>query len=226
MAPIATISSIFKSLFNGDLEESSTHAWLFGAAIIGSALVALGILLESHWPFSRMKFREKLGIILVVLGVVIEASFTFALLTFDEGLSRSQKSQIIELESRLAARQLSDTEVSEIQNRLRQFAPAPFQIIPYWDDPESKNIADRIAFTLGTIGWRLENPERYTIIPGVIAGVIVNVDSRASDNARGAARELAAALAGNHIVAVEKERPDTTTNPPSEGINLQVGIKP
>jgi hypothetical protein len=122
---MAMIISYFNALFNGDLEESSTHFFLFGGAIVGSVLVAVGILLESHWPFSRMKFREKWGIVFVVL-VVVEASLTFALLTFDEGISRSQKEDIIALESRLAARGLNDTQTFEIQNRLRQFAPLFF----------------------------------------------------------------------------------------------------
>jgi hypothetical protein len=173
-----------------------------------------------------MKFREKCGIVFVVIGVVVEALLTFALLTFDEGISRSQKEDISALESRLAARWLNNTQIFEIQNRLRQFAPLSFQIIPYWDDLESKNIADKIAVTLEQIGWKLENPARYTIIPGVIAGVVVHVDSRASENARNAAKELASALAENHIAAIEKEAADTTTDPPSELIYLQVGIKP
>lgn len=70
---MAIIFSYFNALFKGDLEESSTHFFLFGGAIVGSVLVAVGILLESHWPFSRMKFREKCGIAFVVLGVVVEA---------------------------------------------------------------------------------------------------------------------------------------------------------
>ena len=72
--------------------------------------------------------------------------------------------------------------------------------------------------------WTLANPPRYTIIPGVIAGVVVHVYSGASENARAAARGLADALDDNNIAAIEKD--NTTTDSPSDTLYLQVGIKP
>jgi len=56
--------------------------------------------------------------------------------------------------------------------------------------------------------------------------VVIHVDSRASENARNAAKELASALSDNDIAAVEKAAADITNSPPSELIYLQVGIKP
>ena len=97
---MAAIFAYFSALNNGDLDESY-HIWFFMAAVAGSILVAGGILLESHWPISRMKVRERWGITLVILGVVIEASFTFALLTFDEGISRKQQETISEQQSKI-----------------------------------------------------------------------------------------------------------------------------
>lgn len=98
---MAAIFAYFSAINNGELDESY-HIWFFIAAVAGSILVAGGILLESHWPISRMKVRERWGITLVILGVVIEASFTFALLTFDEGISRRQQETISRQQSRIA----------------------------------------------------------------------------------------------------------------------------
>jgi hypothetical protein len=78
---------------------------------------------------------------------------------------------------------------------------------------------------LASVGWKLENPERFTTLVGVITGIIVNVDKRASDTARNGAKELASALTENGIAAKVRETDDPTTNLPSERINMQVGIK-
>jgi hypothetical protein len=102
---MAAIFAYLSALIDGELDESY-HVWFFIAAVAGSILVAIGILLEADWPISRMKIRERWGITLVIIGVVIEASFTFALLTFDEGVSRKQQAKIISLETHESARVL------------------------------------------------------------------------------------------------------------------------
>lgn len=227
---INAISTFIQSVFSGSTEPGLTHAWLIGLCVLGSLAVAFGIILES-WP--PRSLREIVATILVIGGVIFEGAFTVVLFVFDEAISHrqeatieSQRSEIIALENRLAARSLSDTQASSIVGRLRSFAPLSFQIIPYWEDKESHDIAERIARILGTMDWKLENPTRFTMLAGVIAGVVVNVDGRASDNARNAAKELASALTDNGVDAIEKEHVDTTTNPASERIDMQVGIKP
>jgi hypothetical protein len=152
---------------------------------------------------------------------------------FDERISAKQDSiiseqnkHIISLQGRLAARSLSDDQFADIAQRLKPFSPQTFQVIPYWKDKESKDIGDRIANALASAGWTLENPVRYTMIAGVLAGVVVNIDKRASDKVQNAARELVRSLNDNGIAAEIDEHEDTTTQTPSQRIDLSVGIKP
>jgi hypothetical protein len=200
----------FSVLFSGD--SDALRISLLVGAVVGGLAVGIGIFWESH--------KLTLATALVLLGVVVEAICTIFLFVIDEGISRAQQSTIIALENRLAARSLSDVQAADITERLKSFSLLTFQIIPYWDDKESKDIADRIDLILEGVGWKLENPTRFTFIAGVIAGVVINIDSRASENARGAAKALAAALSDNGIAAIEREMADTTTTPPSERINL------
>jgi hypothetical protein len=95
------ISSYFSAFQHGDLEPTFTHMWLLAGAIIGSLIVAGGIALESHWPITRMKRREIVGLTFVFFGVGLEALFTLALFIFDEGISGAQQSTIASQQSEI-----------------------------------------------------------------------------------------------------------------------------
>jgi hypothetical protein len=113
VAPQWRLFAYLSAVIEGELDESY-HIWFFLAAVAGSILVGVGILLEDSWPISRMKIRERWGITLIIIGVVIEASFTFALLTFDEGVSRKQQAKIISLETHESARVLDKKQYEAI----------------------------------------------------------------------------------------------------------------
>jgi hypothetical protein len=151
------------------------------------------------------------------------AIFTISLFVFDEGISAHQQDKIIALETRLAARKLSDDQIVEIAKRLKPFAPQTFQIIPYWKNPESLSLANRIAGALGDADWKLENPTNGTQIVGVITGVVVNIDTGTSQQTQKAGKELVTLLNEAKVDAVAE---DVTSEPPSNRIDMQVGIKP
>jgi hypothetical protein len=216
----------WSNFFSGVLDPTWPHILLIGGSLVGGALVGLGVILEAHKILS-------LPTLSVFIGIVLEAICTLLLFGFDEGISSKQQStveaqqeKIIALETKLAARSFSSPQAADIAGRLKPFSPLTFQIIPYWDDKESFELANRIDVILENIGWKLENPTRFTMLAGVVAGVVVSVDKRASGNARNAAKELASALTANGVDAKEREEEDPTTNPPSERINMSVGIKP
>jgi hypothetical protein len=204
--------------------------WLLDISI---SLVVIGLILEFAprlWsrfvggaPHHRI---EKFGEILVILGVAGELALHIRSGQIEDRIKATQRDKIITLEERLAARSFSPPQAADLAARLKPFSPLTFQIIPYWDDKESFDLANRIDVILEGIGWKLENPTRFTMLAGVVAGVVIAVDKRASDNARNAAKELASALTANGVDAKEREEENPTTNPPSERINMSVGIKP
>jgi hypothetical protein len=204
------------TFFSGSVDPFWPHVLLLTTAIVASFAVAIGIVLESpHWSIANA---------LVVGGVAIEAVCTLFLFGFDEGVSNAQQSKIVALEQRLAARTLSDEQLSDVSGQLRSFAPQTFQIIPYWKNPESLSIADRIASALIKAGWQIDNPKVFTTLVGVLTGVIISADKDAPANIREARDKLVAALNDNGVQAYPDN--DLSENPPSNKIYMQVGIKP
>jgi hypothetical protein len=135
VAAIAIIASYFSAFENGELEPNFTHFLLLGGAIVGSLIVATGIALEAHWPISRMKRRELIGITFVFIGVGLEALFTIGLFVFDEGIGRGQQStilgqqsKIIALETKLAPRELSEEQKAKIVDILNRFSGQKYQL--------------------------------------------------------------------------------------------------
>lgn len=156
-----------------------------------------------------------------------ETLLALGLLFVDSWISIGQKEEIIALQKRLAARSLNEEQKTSIASRLKRFPSQTIQIIPYWQDKESLDIANAIAQAVMKDDWKIHNPERYTALLGVIAGVYIRVDKHASEGAKGAAKELAAALNDNDVLATEEEGENGPPNDPlTEQINMQVGIKP
>jgi hypothetical protein len=185
---MAAILAYFSSLNNGELDESY-HIWFFLFAVAGSVLVAVGILLESDWPISRMKIREIWGITLVILGVVIEASFTFALLTFDEGISRKQEAKIADLDTQLIARtkellavrkltadrSFTGGERKSVIEALSPFSGQQAKIVIFPVNFESSFAANQILTALAAAHWVVDPPEKLFVPPqGMLAqGVLI-----------------------------------------------------
>jgi hypothetical protein len=231
------MQAYLNAVISGEAEPFWPHSILLLVSILSAFTVGFGIILESP-KYSTAAHR--IATWLVLGGIAVESLCTVFLFAFDESISSKQQStiesqqstittqntRIISLQKRLAARTLSDEQVEAIGARLKNFSPQTLQIIPYWQNRESKEIADRIATALGRVGWTLQNPKRYTTLVAVITGVFIHVDPRASEKARNAAKELTSALNDNDIEAAEEDIADTTTALTSERINMQVGIKP
>jgi hypothetical protein len=224
---MAAIFTYFSALNNGELDESY-HIWFFVAAVLGSMLVAIGILLEADWPISRMKIRERWGITLVIVGVVIEASFTFALLTFDEGVSRKQQSKIADIGTQLVARTEELIEVRKLTadrnltleekkssaKSLSAFRDQPAKIVIFPVNFESVFITHEIYGVILDAHWEISPPETLLRPPNdiLIQGLLIeSSDDRASTSAADALLEALKSIGvsaiearGRHSIPEEK----------------------
>jgi hypothetical protein len=122
------VDTIFASWF---IDHSlMVHGYLLALDVFATVVVVWGILWESDGPLNVHSIARKL----VIWGVAAEAIITIAIFVFDERISsvqqskiEVQKSQIIELAKRLAARTLSDAQLDDMKRKLGRFITAPEQ---------------------------------------------------------------------------------------------------
>lgn len=217
----AAMSNYLSELFAGTANPLWPHLVLIAGSILAGAVVGAGIIFEStEYSAAIHRVAKRL----VIAGVVVESLCTVCLFVFDETVTGAQQSQIIALEKRLSARALSDSQCAAIVQRVRPFAGQVFQVIPYWRNPESLSIANRIADCAINAGWRIEEPKNYTTLIGVITGIDVDLDRNAPAESVLAAKTLVDALNNNSVraaLAMEGNDPAHTAL-----ISLSVGIKP
>jgi hypothetical protein len=210
------------SFFSGEVNPTWPHVILLSVTVLASFAVAAGIVFESP------KYSESIHRVatrLVIGGVAVEAVCTIFLFVFDEGISNAQQAKIIALESRLAARSLSDKQAAVLAEKLRPFSGQEFQVIAYWKNPESLSIANRIADALISAGWKIDQPKAFTMIAGVLTGIDVEIDDGASEQTeKAAALELTGALNAHDLVATAGDKNKIPS--PTNKISLLVGIKP
>ncbi len=206
---------MISGFFSGSFDPTWPHVTLLGIAIVASFAVATGIVLENpKWSLAN---------VLVVGGVAIEAVCTLLLFGFDEGISGKQQETIIALEERLAARKLSDAQVAAIAARLKPYSGQTFQIIPYWKNPESFAIANRLADTLKKADWKIDQPTSYTALVGVVTGIDIEIDAGETSEVREAAKALEDSLNANGLAATFDDT--FKREPTSNRIMISVGIK-
>ena len=106
---IAAIVTHITAFFSGEVSPFWPHLWLLGGCILGGLAVGFGVVLETPEGPTR---KQRIAMWLVIIGIIIEPIFTLALFGFDEGISREQQAKIIELETRIAPRDLNLTNKS------------------------------------------------------------------------------------------------------------------
>jgi hypothetical protein len=128
------------------------------------------------------------------------------------------------LKAELADRTLSDKQVSNIAGKLAKHAGQSYDIIPYWDSPESVGIANRIQLALQSgAHWTYTPPGRFTEIVGGVVGIIVSVHPKADEFTQQGAEDLTLALKAEGLEA--KEEKENPNNPIENMIHLTVGSK-
>jgi hypothetical protein len=204
------------------------HLGLIGGDVFAIIAVGLGIIWKSP---EQSPSRHEIGKRLVIWGIAFETLCSACLFAFDEGISQKQQDkinagqrQVIALEQRLAARTLDKSQAMQVAFPLAKYNGQAFQIVPYWDDSESLNLANQIADALRLVGWQLNNPTAFTMLAGVVAGIKVSVDKGSSARTHNAAKDLVAAL---KAVGIDANLGQEANNPsPTQQIGVVVGIKP
>jgi hypothetical protein len=185
----------------------------------------VGVIVGVYWEGDQFpKEKQQRGWTLLVISLAFDTLFTILVFGSDGWISAIQRSEIIALESRLAARTLSDAQVAGMRSKLGRFADQSFQIITYWQNKESLSIAERIADALIGAGWKIDQPKSFAALLGVVTGVYVSIDRGTAQVTREAELALVEALNVNGIEAMADHE---TENPnPTNKINMSVGIKP
>lgn len=196
---------------------------VYVAATIG---VIVGVYLEGD-QFD--KETQQRGWRLLVGALAVDTLFTVLVFGTDGWISHIQRNEIIALENRLAARSLTSAQVDDIIGRMKQFPGQHFDIVPYWKNPESMGLSNRIYDALLKAGWLYDKPANTEFILGVETGVILLFDKR-SEATEKVAKALIEALRTNDISAdvdpgVAAATPDPKTAV-SATLTITVGIKP
>jgi hypothetical protein len=129
------------------------------------------------------------------------------------------------IKQRLADRQLTDQQVSEIFDKLTVFKGQEFSIVTYWEMREPLAFANRINVTLDLAGWKYIKLERAIFMMGGIEGVQVWRHPNAEERVQKAADALVAALNDTGVTTVLKLQ-NTDNNPIDNKLTLDVGTKP
>lgn len=132
----------------------------------------------------------------------------------------------LELEKFKAPRTLTDKQVSDIAHKLKPFAGQEFDVTPYWDNPESLGIANRIADALVLSGWKYVKPEKSSFMFGGKVGVQVWAHPNADSPTKMAVSTLLSALNDEGLSAVPKVQNPGGTNVKHNKISLSIGLKP
>lgn len=214
----AAIFSYVDQFFSGGIDPSTPHRALIFLTVAGGAAVGIGII----WEAARSGHLWTIPTVFVFFGVVVEAAATVILFEFDEGISHAQQARIEVLDNRLLARSLSLDQAVDIKNSLAAYSGQTFEIIPYWKNKESRDIANRLADVLISAGWEIDQPKSFVMLAGVVTGLYVAVSKTASPRAHEAQDALVEALNRNGIAALE----DVDTPDATDKISINCGIKP
>jgi hypothetical protein len=128
------------------------------------------------------------------------------------------------IKQRMADRVLSDHEIQEIADEIKQYAGQELQIVTYWDMKEPLALANQLYISFDRAGWKYIKPERASFMLGGTEGIQVWRHPNADDLVQKAADALVAALNAANLDAVLKLQ--NSANPIDNKINLNVGTKP
>jgi hypothetical protein len=212
------------NMFSTSLLHPLEYAkWFFFLLYVASTIaVTVGV----YWENERFpKAKQELGWRLLILALAFDTFFTILIFGTDAWINQIQQREIIALETRLAARTLSDEQMQRITDSLEQYKGQEFKIVTYWDMKEPVALANQIYASLDRAGWNYIKLQSPQFMLGGTEGVQVWRHPDADDRVQKAADALVAALNDTGAAAVLKlENP--TNNPVHNTITLNVGTKP
>lgn len=194
--------------------------WVF---VVVYVCATIGVIIGVYWEGDQFpKEKQQRGWRLLVGSLAIDTLFTIMIFGTDGWVSAIQRDEIVALEMRLAARTLSDEQVSRFKTKLAPFAGQKFGAITYWGVQEPAEFILRLGNdVLIPSGWEfVKGPVGQTLV-GVMAGVVVVASPQADERVKLAGATLVAALLNEGIAA--RLVPDETAK---DQLSVQVGIKP
>jgi hypothetical protein len=180
--------------------------------------VWLGVWLENE-KFS--KSARTLGWRILVLCLGAEVLFSVLIMQADTDIDRRQKDEIVALETKLAPRSLSKSDLSEIAAHLKQFAGQEFNMISYGGEPAS--IAARLRQALEKAEWKWYKPGMQGAPPAGTVGI--QIWAYSDGPARNAANALVGALNAKEIEAALLPEQPQPQDPNPNRVDIVVGSK-
>jgi hypothetical protein len=193
---------------------------LFFVAYVASTI---GVIIGVYWEGDQFpKEKQNRGWLLLIRSLAADTLFTVLIFGTDGWIGRIQRSEIIALENKLAARSLSDVQLAEMRQELGAFSGQQFLFDAYMVK-ETSDIGKQISDTLVSAGWIKSIQPPNAFLKSVVAGVSIFEDEQAPDRTKAAAAKLETLLDKDGIAAYEVSR-----NIPNDKaiIGIQVGIKP
>jgi hypothetical protein len=158
-----------------------------------------------RWRYQPLKIVALQALVLILLWPV------------NARLDDFQRAKIIGLETRIARRTLTDSEIAEMAKSLEQYAPQEFEVAGYGNEPGA--FAARVKMALEKAGW-MSPYRRYPAFHPQTVGtgidVWVNPGDRSTEDA---AERLIRFLRAKAIAAELK-----TFEPPSPNMTAKIGI--
>jgi hypothetical protein len=188
--------------------------WLYIASTIA---VVVGVYLEGERFPERTKIR---GWQILLAALTAETLLGGLMFAADARIDQIQKHEIIELETKLEPRSLSEAEISAIAATLSRFAPQEFTIASYGGEPAQA--AGRLRLALERAGWTWFDPENPILLASGSVGIQVRAQSE------GTRREAAKTLVGElkaRFAETELMPPETARADPGNRIEILIGSK-
>jgi hypothetical protein len=150
-----------------------------------------------------------------------EVREAFEVLKQEIGQARAETKKIMQ---RMADRILTNQQIQEIADKIKEYAGQEVQIVTYWDMKEPLALSNQLYTSFDRAGWKYIKPERATFMLGGTEGIQVWRHPKGDDRVQKAADALVAALNAANLDAVLKLQ--NAANPIDNKINLNVGTKP
>lgn len=169
-AMTAAIWTYWSAFISGVLDPTWPHIVLLSGSIICEVAVAIGILLEQHWPKC---IKEWIAVFFVIGGVFFGVVCTVLLFVFDEGISHAQNDKVISLENRIAYRKLRAFEFNSVLFG-RQDNSVIVKIYYFRGDRETLVFAEQLFANLQKSMWVVKIPIATDAIGGPPPALIVD----------------------------------------------------
>jgi hypothetical protein len=156
----------------------TTHILLLAGDVLATIVVAWGILWESP---SQPTWRHHIAMWLVIWGVATESVSSICLFAFDEYISQRQQEKIISLEAKIAPRNLTGADSSNIVAALKPLGGVPYDLgVTLMAEPDSW-LTSQIIDALRRSGWKIQPVQGGELLDSMISIRALDPASRPSD---------------------------------------------